>query len=567
MASHPEDVRSKKGKLQGDYRKLFISGNQFIRKRVQKYIERGYSVGLDEFTADEIKDSMSFNRKTCPNPIENSLTYAAWEEPEFLKGWAIRVLKKSLFNVPYLNTIADILYVFNRSRKLYPGNTKIWSSDTLVQRLYPDSVIEADDGYDTDTFIENEARLLAVADATYRDIPGFPELAPALTPELKFHRMANIVIRDAIWPFDNPQQNFSRLYYGTVNPESGAVTNTLHNLGHASTFYFKALQDKGLRVATEDYLFASENDVVYDLHKHPMEGAINQENLEGYLQSHLGDPNKNAIPCYWHPEGGDSPRNCTQPLTLKDIFYCVDYNFFFKFKRGEQREDPSLSLNIPKYDQILYNTKEGEPQDPSWPNLFHQGVCPFCLESVSREAGCLYMTHPNPQGLPQSLSPFCNPALVYKEMLDYYRKEGRRADPNHIPDIQDHIEFCIECGRPSYNHKHFTYDEPRQLIRGNANICKGDGRVELYARVLEIRDSYSHRISRQETASRADDVVKNREKMEHAREAYTAAISKAEGADRDWGNGITFNEASDTKEHEGGRRRYTKTRKVKRSTK
>ena len=584
-ASHPEDVRSKKGKLQGDYRKLFIDNNSFIHKRVKKYIEKGYEVALDEFTADEIKDSFIFNKVVCPNPVEASDKYAGWEENSFVNKWATRALKKSFLNEPYLEHVAQNTYII-RYRRLYPSQTKYWDDNYKTKEIENNFKIKEDDGYDTDEYID-EPKLLALAHNTYRDTtPEFPELALALTPELKFHRMANRVIRNAIWPLDpdgpgngsgREWMNFGRLYYGTLDHETGnIIRHSFPNVGHACEIYFKGLQDKGLRVTDEDYLFASEGDIVYDLHKHPMEGGISKENLQIYLRSQIAHPNKNQIPCYWKPESAgsaDSSRNCTQHLTLKDIFYCVDFNFFFKFKQGDVRDDPSLLLNIPKYDQILYNTKEGEPKDPSWPDLFHQGVCPFCLESVTREAGCIYMTHPNPRGRPDSESPYCNPALAHKGMLDHYRKQGRRADPTYIPNVKDHLEFCIECGRPSYNHKHFTYDDPEELIEGRADKCKGDGRVELYARVLAIRESFKKNGDRKKAAEAAQEAPTDVDEMNIAKEAYAVAISHAEGEDRVWGN-----EASDRKESEeenlnaaalrlfegGKRKRYNKTRKTQR---
>lgn len=557
--SHPEDIRSKKGKLQGDYRKLFINGNKFIHKRVKKYIDKGFGVSLDDFTAEEIKDSFFFNKELCPNPVENPKTYSGWLEDGYMNKWAIRALKKSFLGNQYLSTIT-----FNnptKYRKLYPEKTKFWE-DTLGQRrIYSHFKIDDDDGYDTDEFVD-ESKLVALADTKYKSYDEI-ELSTSLTPELKFHRMANYILQDSIYPFaeddTKPGDNFSILIYGRVHPFKGDAQLIYGSMvRHVCSNYYNELKRTSLRVASKDYLFASEGDIVYDLHNHPMEGAINKEYLQAHLEANSEIENKNRIPCYWKPEPGDSSKNCKKHLTLRQIFYCVDYNFFFKFRKFKGRENESLVLNIPKYDQILYDTKEGPPQDPSWPNLYHEGVCPFCLESVSREAGCIYMTHANPQGLPDSESPFCNPSLVFTDMLEYYRNEGRRVDPHYIPNVQDHLEFCIECGRPSYNHRHFSYENSEKLIGGDASVCKGLGRAELFARVLEIRESFSDGDDRKKAAARANNVFNDSERINEASILLTVT-SHAEG-DRNWGNSVKFQEG-------GRKKRYTKTRKTKRSTK
>jgi len=45
-ATHPNDIRTKKGTLQGDYVLLFIQGNKFLKHRLEKYGERGYTISM-----------------------------------------------------------------------------------------------------------------------------------------------------------------------------------------------------------------------------------------------------------------------------------------------------------------------------------------------------------------------------------------------------------------------------------------------------------------------------------------------------------------------------------------
>ena len=47
-ATHPNDVKTKSGTLQGDYVKMLIEGNnQFLRRRIQKYVRRGFTIKYD----------------------------------------------------------------------------------------------------------------------------------------------------------------------------------------------------------------------------------------------------------------------------------------------------------------------------------------------------------------------------------------------------------------------------------------------------------------------------------------------------------------------------------------
>ena len=47
-ASHPQHIINKEGVLQGDYVKTFLEGNEFLIRRMKKYMERGITITLDE---------------------------------------------------------------------------------------------------------------------------------------------------------------------------------------------------------------------------------------------------------------------------------------------------------------------------------------------------------------------------------------------------------------------------------------------------------------------------------------------------------------------------------------
>lgn len=82
-ASHPEDIRQKSGTLQGEYVDLFLKGNKFLHKRIDKYGKRGYKVVLDKQT--EGKDIVPHVRKI-------DYICKRRDDSELMKHWSSRVL-------------------------------------------------------------------------------------------------------------------------------------------------------------------------------------------------------------------------------------------------------------------------------------------------------------------------------------------------------------------------------------------------------------------------------------------------------------------------------------------
>ena len=46
-ASHPQDIRDKRATLQSDYVVALMRGNPYIRKRLDKYMKRGFSISVE----------------------------------------------------------------------------------------------------------------------------------------------------------------------------------------------------------------------------------------------------------------------------------------------------------------------------------------------------------------------------------------------------------------------------------------------------------------------------------------------------------------------------------------
>ena len=233
-----------------------------------------------------------------------------------------------------------------------------------------------------------------------------------------------------------------------------------------------------------------------------------------------------------------------------------------------------LNQTINAYNATLENTKSRN--NMGFGDIYHATICPFCLQYEQRENGCAYMGHDNPKHLDSTKHPYCQKNFVVEELRDKYLRLGRRLDP-YAP---DHLEFCVECGRPCWHHQHFKLDgsgfEPNRLVgeEGRRHIdygtCTGGGRAELFARILAIRDVYANKNikkpkeERRAAAMLADESPKNAAIMERAKKIFSEESSK-----RKWNASIPKkksynNVAYQENDQEGGKKKH-KTRKIRKN--
>ena len=82
-ASHPQDIRDKRATLQSDYVISLMRGNMYIRKRLDKYMKRGFRISIDGM-ADHFEvlpsDSGACSKKPNRFHIRNT-------KPEFWNRW------------------------------------------------------------------------------------------------------------------------------------------------------------------------------------------------------------------------------------------------------------------------------------------------------------------------------------------------------------------------------------------------------------------------------------------------------------------------------------------------
>lgn len=230
-------------------------------------------------------------------------------------------------------------------------------------------------------------------------------------------------------------------------------------------------------------------------HQHDLEtGCISEDSINVYVESkypEISDADKlQGIPCM--------VPSCPKKLLSSELSAMMGDRV--KWKQLRPR-DPNkvtvldgLNQTISIHDAILFDKPV---QDPKGFGMIHLiGMCPFCLEPVTREEGCIYMTHANTHRAPFYHSPFCNPSRLIQSLHNEYNAIAKQSlSANNLAiGITPSLKFCIECGGPAVSHQHFTVEHPIRAIQStNYGICPLGGRRHLLARVLAVRDVYRNR--------------------------------------------------------------------------
>lgn len=272
----------------------------------------------------------------------------------------------------------------------------------------------------------------------------------------------------------------------------------------------------------------------YFFHKHDSMNTeekstgVSAKSFDYYLSKFTDAPDKRNIPCMI--------ADCPYKLSIAEMSALASPNVWSRFFKSSYVADTALSHTIPLYDMILSNTAT---RTDAFGTIHHETICPFCIQPVSRENGCIYMKHDLPKTgrINASERPYCDPKFVVKELRDLYYNKAREIYQNAGKSINtklDDLSFCIECGRPCWRHTHFSLDKQSFIdpVMGLAGYdqgkCPGGGVVEKFARILAIRDVYSsgkyknEKEERRAAAFAADEAPNNPELMRRA-----AAVHKS----------------------------------------
>lgn len=543
-ASHPDHIREKKGFMSAEYIPTFLAGNRFLVRRTNKYIKRGFTILPDPASAGlaEIFQKLPEQIKVMKGYKYNELTN------EQLRRWMNHTLLKiakqnydtmdSIYRFDPANyypilpgnvsrrAVPDFIFTKNlhdglEYRDSFYSKTYAKSSSILGSAPFARVINKIrTDGYDSDDLINERANFnndennndeirenyikndLIKADIIgkyYTDSPDDLVFTmegnvrrPNPSDDLKYHRaMTRILIHSIGVDYtevedDDQLYNFNGTFRHIINklkeidmPDEVDVSRLARNQKYADAM--KLFMTR----FGEDMMGV--NGPVFDIHNHPMEGAITQEGLEGYCETHIANIDKTEVPCYWQPEPGNSPKNCKQKLRLEEVRAIVSDEFYERYAKPAPIKT-GLNQIVPAYD-IVFSDKKSH--NAVWGEIFGKGVCPFCLQVENRESGCAYMEHSNPTRLSVSNAPFCQTHFKTPIWDTYRQRAIELLAADGIPEHLVELEFCIECGRACANHRHFDLNNPPGLLpAADPGRCTGGGRPELYARILAIREIY-----------------------------------------------------------------------------
>ncbi len=127
-ATHPQHITTKKGEIQGDYVTLYLSKNRFLRKRVHKYIERGFSIRSDSKGVYATQQILKDLKTVIGNCGSLQRTYNGTGA-----DWARRMLFRAARNEYY---------------------------------MYPYQYSKTEDGYDSDEYAADPNKLIQLAGGT-----------------------------------------------------------------------------------------------------------------------------------------------------------------------------------------------------------------------------------------------------------------------------------------------------------------------------------------------------------------------------------------------------------------
>jgi hypothetical protein len=518
-ATHPEHIKEMKAYLQGDYVKTFIEGNRFLKKRLAKYKRRGFTITYDPAVAASLPDiDTVLNKATCVpgREIKEML-------PEWFHRMALRYLTSSQENfvLPLGNLKSDPQI----NQDFVPGDND-WMTFQRGFSSMRRFEVPGDEGYDSETMDEPELkklvngsdllysrRMFRLLEGSLRE--GKFNFQSMIQSHTKYLKSYNKFIKDNE---NNPQRDIV---------EMRKARDIIQKQLDRYWVYVDYLREQVTREGTD---FAYDDGRLYDIHLHPKDAATTRDSLESYLSQFIRLQDKSGgVPCYHKPDAGTpaAPTNCQKPITANEIRAICSWDFCEKFFAPMPLKT-GLNTVMPVYEAALPNVlkmAEGYGME------YSETMCPFCLQPVSRNEGCSYMTHENPKRLPTDQAPFCQPEFLVKSVLDKYKAMGTTINSAGGGEpIPLHIEICVECGRPCLGHQHFSLSSrvPKLVdsaVKQNPNnpgqtifdyaTCTGGGRAELFARMLAVRDVYrkknfvTPKEEREAAAEFADEMAQN----------------------------------------------------------
>lgn len=509
-ASHPDHIRTKTGKMQIDYCMTLLAGNRFLKRRVRKYIDRGFTIGFpDGFdTSDVFAEVLEkIGREPddvarCTNPIGGpySREYIRRDViTDFGKQWYNRVAMRFFLGVRDgvdADGVGDFLHIplakevrndqikrIDKDGELRlrgiggDGGLRNYGDVDMGRPLGIDRFrVDVLDGYDSDDMTPESLKDLAVADFS----------GAAEDKDLAYYRKCtNLAINaHVVW---KPHESYDRRKPPTLGFLAIGGAGRASYVTRRNRDLIGLIENLSLR-SGED-LFGGEGKI-YDIHKHSIDSGVTSKSLETYLRGTMNGDD-------YEPECYNKASGCLQKLKTHEIKAIVSREFYTEFSKPRPVK-AGLNLEVDGYNSALRNAKTF---DEGWGNIYKSTMCPYCLKFEERGEGCAVMTHDNPKKLTHNFAPYCVEERKVNEIVQKYKAAGGQLTGGYV-----RLEWCVECGCPCVNHNHFNRDltalipnpsipdpgHPGQMMIDYGS-CPGGGRPEMLARMMAVRDVYRRR--------------------------------------------------------------------------
>ena len=450
--THLDDIRSKRGSLQEDYIQNLRDANMFIRKRIKKYISRGFTVLVNGVPYDHDTFHGSHNDirrakraaydRTCYAP---GMSISRRSMPEYWTKWVASVFTawsvRTMYDIPLATALQSRgvkSMIFPPDESLTPINivvplTSNFDIGSITNRgLYTEARIRTfwanypDTGYDSEDYeILDNKKFMAKQIMTKFgfDIPEDQALA----------LIGNRLVELQLFPTKYKRlvgmaagfgfrfiYNLGALYYNQAIQHLPAMVGDAPRLKLSIiNEYIDNLSNEFIRITPVALDFAEANSRVYDIHLHNALAAISKNKFINHLKRHKLFP-KDKIPCY----------SCDKLLTFTEIYHIIGPDDYNTWLAGNMDAPSEKWKGYTKGDitflDLIFSRNGKEIADWSF--------CPICLSYVSRVDGCNYLFgHKCP-----------NMNVSYSRSL--YQKY-KNAD--------GYVTWCTQCGRICKDHRHY----------------------------------------------------------------------------------------------------------------
>jgi len=283
FATHPDDVRSKKGIILGEYNKEFIDEYRFIRRRIRKYRRKGYTIEFDTKELEKYLPEKDIENRVC-EPSKK-------EQEKYLNNWFGHIMLKMKMKNVY-----------------YPINTPFRRQDP-VTRVNPNnqSLVIPDAEYDSED---------------YTTLDKFNTLIP---DNDELYKQYNKLKEEYI----STQENFNYLL-------SSIFYKRDPHLYCGYLYHYKTIIMKSKKKGRCAISRLEDQDVFY-MHSHvtPNNNSYNSEynfvsqaGLERYLEANRDSLSRDNtdIPCFF--------SGCEKPICAYDAIFITGDEWFINFYRA-----------------------------------------------------------------------------------------------------------------------------------------------------------------------------------------------------------------------------------------